>query len=92
MKKVVLVLATALTLFSCEKEIKKTPTTNCDCDRVAKIQFGGYETGTPSNYNVPVYNVYNVTTVNDCSHLNQSFGVTEYNSNSLPKIGECFKK
>ena len=92
MKKLVLVLATALTLLSCEKEVAQTSKNNCDCNRVAKVEFGGYKTGTPSNYNVPVYNVYNVTTVNDCSHLNETFGVTEYNSNSLPKIGECFKK
>lgn len=90
MKKV-LVLATALTLFSCEKE-QIRQTSNCGCDRVAKVEFGGYETGSTSNYSIPVYNVYNVTTVNDCSHLNQTFGVTQYNSNSLPKIGECYNK
>lgn len=91
MKKV-LVLATVLTLLSCKKEVAQTTKNNCDCDRVAKVEFGGYITGTPSNNIIPVYNVYNVTTVNDCSHLNQSFGVTEYNSNSLPEVGECFKK
>lgn len=38
MKKVVLVLATTLTLFSCEKEIIK-PATDCNCDRVAKVEY-----------------------------------------------------
>ena len=63
MKKVVLVLAITLTLFSCEKEIIK-PATDCNCDRVAKVEYtSGVKlvslTGTFYQYG-SIYNIYTV--------------------------------
>ena len=90
MKKVVLVLATTLTLLSCEKEIIK-PATDFNCDRVAKVEYtSGVKlvslTGTFYQYG----SIYNIYTVNDCTHLNQTFQVV--GEKNLPKVGECFKK
>ena len=97
MKKVVLVLATALTLLSCKKEVvyitseKKTDTVSdttkkedCGCDRVFKIENNG------DHYSFQL-NSYLVYTVNDCSKFNQIFVHQIYNTDENPILGECYK-
>jgi hypothetical protein len=83
MKKVVLVLATTLTLLSCEKEITKNK--NCDCDRVYKIENNG------DHYSYKL-NSFRVYTVNDCSKFNQMFIHQIYNSYENPIVGDCYTK
>jgi hypothetical protein len=87
MKKVILVLATVLTLLSCEKE----KLNDCGCDRVNNVTMGGYKV-VYGGYMSDVYQTYKVQTVNDCSKFNQTKEFIEYEGSKIPQIGECYNK
>lgn len=92
MKKII-ILATALSLLSCEKEIKNTTKKeDCGCNRVFKVDQGGYKIVNNGNGSGSVYHTYNIYTVNDCTKFNDTKIFTEYENSKIPIVGECYNK
>jgi len=91
MKKLVLVSALAIGLFSCQKEEVTpqpvTPVKNCGCDRIAKIVsytiIGTPERPEPTNH-ATIY------TVNDCTYLNDWHNWKGVGYKYSKKVGECY--
>ena len=87
MKKLVLVSALAIGLFSCQKEVvTQQPVKNCNCDRIVKI-VAYTIIGTPSNPKPT--NHATIYTVNDCTNFNDwdEWKSTEYKY--FKKVGDC---
>jgi hypothetical protein len=89
MKKLILVSALAIGLFSCQKEEVTpqpvTPVKNCNCDRIvnivrAKYSFPGHQTTYFAT----------ITTVNDCSNWQKQYEYESYYSIYSKKEGDCY--
>ena len=88
MKKVIILAA--LFLASCEKEKVSVKKEDCDCDRVFKVEQGGYKIVNNGNGSGSVYQCYNVSVVNDCSKFNDVKEFVEYEGRKVPEIGSCY--
>jgi hypothetical protein len=87
----ILILATALTLLSCSKEVgSKGKKEDCDCDRVFKVEMSTLRIVPNGNGSANVYQCYNVSTVNDCSKFNDVKDFVEYEGRKVPEIGSCY--
>ena len=84
MKKLLLI-ATAVALFSCSKE-EQQQTQDCNCDRVVEATTFNI-VGTPQNPAINYYTVY--TTINDCTGIQRQKNFTTTNNAQSPKVGEC---
>jgi hypothetical protein len=90
MKKLVLVSALAIGLFSCQKEEVTpqpvTPVKNCGCDRIVKIiQYTVI--GSPGESNTNHATIY---TVNDCTNFNDWNEWKSKESKYYKKVGDCY--
>ena len=91
MKKVVLVSALAIGLFSCQKEEVTphpvAPVKNCNCDRIVKIVAHTIISSTPQGKPTNHATIY---TVNDCTNFNDwdEWKSTEYKY--FKKVGDCY--
>jgi len=90
--KIIIILATALILLSCEKEKISVKKEDCDCDRVFKVEMSTLRIVPNGNGSANVYQCYNVSTVNDCSKFNDVKEFVEYEGRKVPEIGSCYSK
>lgn len=97
MKKLVLVSALAIGLFSCQKEEvipqPVTPVKNCNCDRIAKIiQYTiiGDAQAKPNTPQSKPTNHATIYTVNDCTNLNDYHSWYSTESKYYKKVGDCY--
>ena len=85
MKKLVLVSALAIGLFSCQKEEVKPIVKNCGCDRIVNIVRAKYSyPGHPNTFWATI------TTVNDCSNWQKQYSYESNYSIYSKKEGECY--
>ena len=89
MKKLVLVSALAIGLFSCQKEEVTpqpvTPAKNCGCDRIVNIVRAKYShPGHTTKY------FATITTVNDCSNWQKQYEYESIYSIYSKKEGDCY--
>ena len=89
MKKLVLVSALAIGLFSCQKEEVTpqpvTPVKSCNCDRIVNIVRAKYShPGHPNTFWATI------TTVNDCSNWQKQYSYESNYSIYSKKEGDCY--
>jgi hypothetical protein len=85
MKKLVLVSALAIGLFSCQKEVvTKQPVKNCNCDRIVNIVRAKYDYAGHQKYWATI------TTVNDCSNWQKQYEYESIYSIYSKKEGDCY--
>jgi hypothetical protein len=89
MNKVIIILATALSLLSCEKEeVSKVPLAkNCDCYRIVKIvEYSVIGT----SENPQTTNHATIYTINDCTNWNEWYEWKSVGRKYPQNIGDCY--
>jgi hypothetical protein len=86
----IIILATALSLLSCSKEIGSKGKEDCDCDRVYGVKYKYNKLIYAGDNSYTTVNLYTIQTVNDCSKFNQTKEFLEYSGTKIPEVGTCF--
>jgi hypothetical protein len=91
MKKILLLVSSAVVMFSCQKEDVSPSagsTSDCNCDRVVKV----FHYNIVNSAEEGVVSIHaHIWTVNDCSNFNKDTKRYFSHISLVPKVGECYK-